>query len=281
METTIKSHTKARSRRTSQRRAKRYKKWEAERENLTLNLRHQKIKLTCLSNFGFCANPQQSLQRNFNKAISQPPSQLFNKQPTNLAFHNLCTKNELPPCTRQLLGLGLKYCLASSSLQQKTNTTALKVAYSIRTRHYLQTNSVSQDAEYIKQLYKKNKRWDPPPASLAIEDSITLFEKTLKTEQNNLLKKFSHTNLSNLTTSQIATLKLLQSNKNIIIKPTDKNLGPAVMDTENYVHQVLKEHLLTKDYIQLTPQEANNKMKDLTDSLKDLIRSHQNLQLGF
>jgi len=175
-----------------------------------------------------------------------------------------------------LLGLGLKYCLASSSLQQKTNTTALKVAYSIRTRHYLQTNSVSQDAEYIKQLYKKNKRWDPPPASLAIEDSITLFEKTLKTEQNNLLKKFSHTNLSNLTPSQIATLKLLQSNKNITIKPTDKNLGPAVMDTENYVHQVLKEHLLTKDYIQLTPQEANNKMKDLTDSLKDLIRSHQN-----
>jgi hypothetical protein len=48
------------------------------------------------------------------------------------------------------------------------------------------------------------------------------------------------------------------------------------MDTENYVHQVLKEHLLTKDYIQLTPQEASNKMKDLTDFLKDLIKSHQN-----
>jgi hypothetical protein len=38
VEITVKSHTKARSRCTSQRRAKRYKKWEAEKENLTLNL---------------------------------------------------------------------------------------------------------------------------------------------------------------------------------------------------------------------------------------------------
>ena len=43
------------------------------------------------------------------------------------------------------------------------------------------------------------------------------------------------------------------------IKPTDKNLGPAVMDTSEYVNQVLTEHLLTKHYKQLTQTEATNR----------------------
>jgi hypothetical protein len=46
------------------------------------------------------------------------------------------------------------------------------------------------------------------------------------------------------------------------------------MDTEKYVHQVLKEHLLTKDYKQLSPMEATDKITDLTKLLKNLIKTH-------
>jgi len=264
---------KQRSRRLSQRRAKRYKNWEKEKESQALTLHRRQTANKCLANYGFCANHSQTLQHNFNNAIRHPPSPFF-QQPSNLAFHNLCTDSLLPPGTKQLLGLDLKYCLASSQLSQNINTTALKLAYSVRTKHYLLTNSVSQDSEYIKQLYKKNKHWDPPPATSAIENKITLFEKTLKMEQNRLLKKLKKTNLSNLTPSQIDTLQLLRKNKNIVIKPTDKNLGPVVIDTEKYVHQVLKEHLLTKDYKQLTSMEATNKIADLTELLKNLIKTH-------
>lgn len=56
-------------------------------------------------------------------------------------------------------------------------------------------------------------------------------------------------------------MKLLKQNKNIIIKSTDKNLGPATMDTKDYVLQVLKEHLLTNDYRQLTHSKAINSME--------------------
>jgi hypothetical protein len=56
-------------------------------------------------------------------------------------------------------------------------------------------------------------------------------------------------------------MKLLKQNKNIIIKSTDKNLGPATMDTKDYVLQVLKEHLLTNAYRQLTQSEAINSME--------------------
>ncbi len=51
-------------------------------------------------------------------------------------------------------------------------------------------------------------------------------------------------------------LNLLKHNKHLTIKPTDKNLGPAIMETKVYIKQVLTEHLLTKDYKQLTTAEA-------------------------
>jgi hypothetical protein len=53
------------------------------------------------------------------------------------------------------------------------------MAYSIRTRYYLQNNNgLSDSNDYIKQLYIKNKNWDPPPATNTIEDSITSFENS-------------------------------------------------------------------------------------------------------
>jgi predicted DNA-binding protein (UPF0251 family) len=72
-------------------------------------------------------------------------------------------------------------------------------------------------------------------------------------------------------------LRQLKNNKAITIKPTDKNLGPAVMDTSEDVNRVLTEHLLTKDYKQLTQSEATSKMEQLKDTLKKLILSHSHI----
>jgi hypothetical protein len=124
------------------------------------------------------------------------------------------------------------------------------MAYSIRTRHYLQENNgISNNSEYIKQLYLRNKNWDPPPASNIIEDSITSFEKSMKNAHAKLSTKLRKTLLSNLTPLQAKTLKELRSNNEIIIKPTDKNLGPAVLHREDYINQILQEHLLSTDYM--------------------------------
>jgi predicted DNA-binding protein (UPF0251 family) len=72
-------------------------------------------------------------------------------------------------------------------------------------------------------------------------------------------------------------LRQLKNKKAITIKPTDKNLGPVVMDTSEYVNRVLTEHLLTKDYKQLTQSEATNKIEQLKDTLKKLISSHSHI----
>jgi hypothetical protein len=62
----------------------------------------------------------------------------------------------------------------------------------------------------------------------------------------------------------------LQQNKNLIIKPTDKNLAPALMDLETYIKQALQEHLLTNDYIQSSHEEMRRKMSILRSTLQDM-----------
>jgi len=49
------------------------------------------------------------------------------------------------------------------------------------------------------------------------------------------------------------------------------------MDTLSYTQQVLKEHLLTSTYKQLTVTEAKNKMEAIKTTLKLLLTDNQNL----
>ncbi len=91
----------------------------------------------------------------------------------------------------------------------------------------------------------KNKYWNPPPAPILIEEKITEFEKKLKLLQQHYKIKTKLRNLHNLTFSYLKTLQVLKPDTSIIIKLTDKNLGPAIMEKETYIKQVLSEHLLT------------------------------------
>jgi len=109
------------------------------------------------------------------------------------------------------------------------------MAYSIRTKCYLEDNQVANDSDYIKQLYIKNRNWNPLPAPNIIEESLTTCEKLLKQEHETRLIKNKTRNLSNLTPIQSKALLDLKLNHKIIIKPTDKNLGPAAMDLDHYI----------------------------------------------
>ena len=87
--------------------------------------------------------------------------------------------------------------------------------------------------------------------------------------------KNRYRNLSNLTPIQARVLQQLKNNSRIVIKPSDKNLGPTVLDTTSYIHQVFEEHLLTSDYRQLTKIEAQKMMDQLKSSLKNAIESNK------
>jgi hypothetical protein len=74
---------------------------------------------------------------------------------------------------------------------------------------------------------------------MLIENKITEFEKALKEAEKRIVLKNKKHNLNNLTPLQTQTLTALKNNKNLLIKPTDKNLGTAIMDTQLYIRQVL------------------------------------------
>jgi len=233
-------------------------------------------KKRCIEQFGFQANPCSSIRQNFNTAIK---NENLNTPmlPTNLTFHDLTIPGSLPPNTKQLLGLNLKFCVASNFLPNTINKTIRNLAYSIRTKEALKEANIHQNSTYIKQIYLKNPLWNPPPASIEIEDKITEFEKAIKKAHNNLILRHEKSTLRNLTKMQLQVLTELKSNNDIIIKPTDKNLGPAVMQKDAYIRQVLEEHLLTDDYLQLTEEEAKRKIDNLKLTLISLINNSQNL----
>jgi hypothetical protein len=158
----------------------------------------------------------------------------------------------LPTGSKALLGLNLKFCLSNKTITNDIRKTMLRLARSIRIQYYLKENGAANDSIYEKQIYEKNTNWHPPPAPWMIEEKLTDFEKALRQKYQSLVDKHQKINVTNLTPIQAKAMRLLKSNKDIIIKPTDKNLGPAVMDTFEYVHQILTEHLLTSDYRQMS-----------------------------
>jgi hypothetical protein len=90
-------------------------------------------------------------------------------------MHNLCCSTQPPIGTKNLLGLGLKYCVIPPKPTYKIKECIKKLAYRIRTKQYLLSNKKQTSTEYIPQIYVKLKKWYPPLASLTIENKITEF----------------------------------------------------------------------------------------------------------
>ncbi|KOR28926.1 hypothetical protein TI04_09870, partial [Achromatium sp. WMS2] len=72
---------------------------------------------------------------------------------------------------------------------------------------------------------------------------------------------------------ETATLSQLQKNTNIIVLPSDKNLGPCIMEREKYFHMILNDHLLNNScYKKLTNTEAHTLTQHI-DPEQELLKS--------
>jgi len=196
-------------------------------------------------------------------------------QPKNLSIHILCKENQLPLGTKNLLGLGLKFCTAPTIPSPKIKETLQKLAYKIRTKHYLESTNRNEINEYIPQLYKKIRGWNPPPATAQTEHQLDNFENNIK--KAILTNTRKHQKFFNLTESQRTTLKELKNSTDIIILPSDKNLGPAILDYKSYITQILIEHLLTSSYQQLSPTEAKQQSEFTKTQLMNLYNHHKHM----
>ncbi|MFN9979118.1 MAG: hypothetical protein ACK53Y_04355, partial [bacterium] len=116
--------SKLTSRRKTQRRKHRYERQLRLKEQSQLQQIIYKADKKCVRHYGFTSSPAASKTMNFKQAISKLSTNHNNNlQPTNLSYHNLCTTEKPPPGTRDLLGLNLKYCLASATTDKDINKT--------------------------------------------------------------------------------------------------------------------------------------------------------------
>lgn len=65
-------------------------------------------------------------------------------------------------------------------------------------------------------------------------------------------------NTPHLNKPQFDILHTLKENNDLIILPTDKILGPAIINRTDYITQILKEHL-TNDYAPFKLQKPSTK----------------------
>jgi len=222
-------------------------------------------------------NSYQSDNIRIQKLLTSENSNLpiYMLQPHNLTLHNLCTHIQPPPGTKSLLGLGLKYCCVPPKAKPDIKTCLQKMAYRIRTKEHLLRNTRTDNTEYIPQLYVKLRNWNPPPASANIEEQLVQFEKQIKeASYKNHYQTHSYTSLTPLQTTTLHTLK---SSKDFIIMPTDKNLGPAIMNYNDYVKQVLVEHLTTPSYQLLQAHIAKSRLLHTKNLLMTTFNSHKHL----
>lgn len=57
--------------------------------------------------------------------------------------------------------------------------------------------------------------------------------------------------------------------------PTNKNLGPAIMNRDTYIKQVLTEHLLTPSYLQLNPAIAASQISHTKQILIETLQTYR------
>jgi hypothetical protein len=205
--------------------------------------------------YGYVADPNLPTWENAKNIIASTTSSTYFSKPKNLACHNLCTK--VPPKNFQiLLGLGLNYALKTPRVKNNTKTIMKRFRNDIRRKYFFQQRPENKEKEdYIPKLYLKTS-WEPPEANETIEECMDKLENKIEKLNNSKQKKL---NTYNLTAQQQTLLNKFKNDKTYKIWPTDKNLGTAITETDNYIERALQDHLNDKEtYQRLTKTQIKS-----------------------
>ena len=220
-----------------------------------INIDIKTYRAAIMKQCGFIPDTTKTFQENIESAKAAVPYDGI----ANLACHDLISKNSRASISnhqKKLLGLGLNFCVTRNKKANKKATEYIdRFRRDIRLRIQFKDDNKTKSTD--KRLYVPNPYWQPDKAAPKIESAIDRFKHSL--EQKASSKQTS--TKPNLRLTDTEALAELRDSDDLIVLPTDKNLGPAVVDKETYVRQCLTEHLLnTKNYERLTAKEAKRRM---------------------
>jgi len=227
--------------------------------------------MSILRRYGFHVELDKSVRANAARIFGEQRTADYFSTPQNMAFHNLCdSTTNVPAGTRELLGLGLKYCIEPPQPKQyhghTVHTSLDRFSRSVRLHTQIgrrqpnlpeeTTRDGITQTRYIPGLYIPSP-YQPRHSSFGIEEPLSRF----RNEVERILRDLPSHRRYNLTPQQRRCLSELRSRRDLIVFPTDKNLGPSIADRTRYIKQVLAEHLgKTTRYEFLDPTQASHEL---------------------
>ncbi|MGL5935090.1 MAG: hypothetical protein ACRCZI_05660, partial [Cetobacterium sp.] len=193
------------------------------------------------------------------------------------SFHNLCEEKRPPEGVDKLLGNGLKFCIEKPLPKPNIEQTMGRLRNDIRRKVYWSKHPPMEDTTdtYNKKLYIPSK-WNPEHAPKAVEAGLEDFSSSLKRKvQDNLIQR---RRCHNLSTRSRKLLQMMEHNEDFIILPSDKNLGPAIMERKTYKRRCIKDHLSDEGtYRRLSQNEAAEHLQTAHASFYSLIQRNRKI----
>lgn len=186
----------------------------------------------------------------------------------NSAFHDLTTKLKLPFNLHSTLGLGPKFCIEQERAPICSKHTFIRLQRDIQRKIFFENNPhLVSKFKFIPRLHIPSK-WMPNPMQQCPAANELIYKFRSKIIAARL--KLPRRRRTNLTWFQQKSLEFLHKNPDFIVFLCDKNLGPAIMEREEYIKKALSEHLTNEGvYKQLTPGEFSYQLnKQLSDIRK-------------
>jgi hypothetical protein len=216
--------------------------------------------------FGFVSDPKRPKWHKIKQGIHSMDLQLVLQDPRTKSFHNIC--DSLTPQTRnlQLLGLILKFYLQRQLQEDCLHNTLERITKDLCLRFALkhQERFKENNGEYNLILYISS---DFKPFSA--DNHVELQLHSFALEYTRALKKHLDSRRKLLFYKEHA-LHLLQQDARFRIVATEKNMGPAIMELENYKNAMIKEHLDTKSFKQIFESDARLIIELSLDEAKKL-----------
>jgi hypothetical protein len=191
-------------------------------------------------------------------------------KPTNMACHNICTKNKAPEGIEHLLGLGAKYCVQRTKLDPKQiDKTMKRLRNNIRWKYIFRNQP--DDGNYIPGMYINSDR-EPGEVDASIENCMNDIETRLKIER----RKYSGKRMwPNLTPMQSGLINKLSKNEIHKIISADKNCGLSIIETEFLTQRGISDHLSnSKVYKRLSKREALGQLEGVERMLQSFVSKH-------
>jgi hypothetical protein len=241
------------SRRTEFRKRKRAIEHNNKNNNSNNDAIHQRVYDICKQRYGIIADPSFSVLKNVRHLTETIHPLDLPRQPRNLKVHNLCKNaNLISAEMHNTLGLNLSFGVSLPPLKDKIPIDLERLKRSIRLKFIKFPPKVDNET-YVPKLHAKSD-WPPPNAPTKVEKAMNKFEEATKKA---FIKSWAKPHIPNIDKQQVDLLRKIKKERKYIVVAADKNLGPCIIEIEQYINRCLKDHLNNNDtYKELREIEA-------------------------